>query len=378
MRTIPLTNSDGQVVLVDDADYPELSRYVWRIRCGDHQCRAVVQADSGKAPIYLHNVIMNPAPGLPVIHIDGDYHNCQRDNLYVPEPKTRSRPTHPHTCFTLDGQNATEVVRDWLSFGQPNWSAATSQQYTRAIGQFFTFLAARDNKPADPAKLTISDVAQFLSHTLKGHGHNTANSYRTGLKSFFTWRTKHYGADNIGAAIPMFKPEPPKQRILTEDEYHTVLDTAEPIERDVIQFLANTGLKRAEFLGLKWSHVTTDMASIRFRDRGKRERVIPLNAVARSILKKYQGQGDAIPFVTRYSHASTINRLCQRATQRAGIPAFDLCALRHFFSIRLIKADVSIQKLSKILGHNSIRATEILYAHLWLNDLAGVTDVLTD
>jgi integrase len=372
MKTIPLANSDGQTVSVDDADYLEVSHYAWRILCGDHKHRAVVRAD--RPSIRLDAMIMNPAPGLPVIHIDGEYHNCQRDNLYVPESGHRAKPTRPHTCATLDDQSATEVMRAWLSSGQAKWAVRTTEIYARTIAGFLAFLATRDGKPADPAKLTVSDVAQYLSHVLKDRGRNTANSYRAALKQFFTWRTECYGVDNIGAAIPRITPEAPKQRILTEDEYRAILNTAEPMEKDVMQFLAHTGLKRGEFLDLKWSHVTSGMAAIRIGE----QRIIPLSSIAQGILERYKGQGDTIPFVTRYGEPSAINRLCHRVAGRAGIPRFDVLALRHYFTTRLAKAGVSIQKVSKVLGHSCIACTEKLYPHLWVNDLAGIVDVLTD
>lgn len=51
-------------------------------------------------------------------------------------------------------------------------------------------------------------------------------------------------------------------------------------------------------------------------------------------------------------------------------------AIRHFFATQLIRKGVSIYKVSKILGHSSVKITESCYIHLVPVDLLGITDVL--
>jgi integrase/recombinase XerD len=51
-------------------------------------------------------------------------------------------------------------------------------------------------------------------------------------------------------------------------------------------------------------------------------------------------------------------------------------AIRHYFATELIRKGVNIYKVSKILGHASIKITESIYVHLLPIDLLGITDVL--
>ena len=48
----------------------------------------------------------------------------------------------------------------------------------------------------------------------------------------------------------------------------------------------------------------------------------------------------------------------------AGVPEFNIHALRHSHASNLIEAGVNMYKISKRLGHSSIRTTMDIYGHL--------------
>jgi integrase/recombinase XerD len=409
MKTIPLMDS-SEVALVDDARYPELSKYEWFLYCRADGYQAIVRsADTGGGLTFLYRVVMGE-PEQPIIYRDGNYRNCQRGNLRIgptpgpPQPPKRPQPRRPsaNPCkhprnpkpprgpgpprgpkphVTVDDHIEAikvERFREWLYYCKRNWAEGSVIQYAQVIRQFVTFLAERDGRPVEPTCLTVSDVEQYLDHLLRDCGRNTGNSHLTAIKSFFTWQAKRYRADNIGAEVPLLCPEPPEQRVLTDDEYHAVLNVAEPSEKDIIQFLAHTGLRRGEFIRLQWSQIAQDLSLIRFLGKGRKERVVPLSAIARDILKKYENRDAPIPLVVRYGNPWAMNYLCNRLAERAGIPPFGPHAIRHYFCTRMVKANVSIKKVSKVLGHSSLAITEHIYCHLLPEDLIGLTDVLTD
>jgi len=51
-------------------------------------------------------------------------------------------------------------------------------------------------------------------------------------------------------------------------------------------------------------------------------------------------------------------------------------AIRHYFATELIRKGVGIYKVSRILGHSSVKTTESIYIHLVPIDLLGLTDCL--
>ncbi len=73
MKEIPLTR--GQVALIDDADFNELSRYKWCVM-RIYACRF-----EGRRCIPMHRQILQAPAELEVDHIDGNGLNNQRSNL---------------------------------------------------------------------------------------------------------------------------------------------------------------------------------------------------------------------------------------------------------------------------------------------------------
>jgi len=74
VREIPMPC--GKVVLVDDEDYPVLSRFSWYLN-GKRRKYAVARYGR-KGSVFLHSVVMG---GKMADHIDNDPLNCQKSNL---------------------------------------------------------------------------------------------------------------------------------------------------------------------------------------------------------------------------------------------------------------------------------------------------------
>lgn len=74
-KQIPLNNKRGEplYVLVDDSDYPELSRYKWHLFAGHYAGRT--------GHICMHRQILNAPSHASVDHIDGNGLNNTRANL---------------------------------------------------------------------------------------------------------------------------------------------------------------------------------------------------------------------------------------------------------------------------------------------------------
>jgi len=168
-----------------------------------------------------------------------------------------------------------------------------------------------------------------------------------------------------------FYKEGEKVRPLTEAEVSRVLDTARsisaakdasPMGREfypLAVFILNTGLRRSEALGLRWSEVRDD--AVRVRGKGGRVREVPLNADALAVLRDRRRDGSFVFDVPNRDRAGVLRRMTETVTRRTKVP-FHIHLLRHVFASRLLAAGVDIVTVGDLLGHSAIM-TSMLYTH---------------
>jgi integrase len=227
--------------------------------------------------------------------------------------------------------------------------------------------------------ISTESIEDFLYDGLdRGWTRRYANVNLTAIKSYCKWLSSREGKINPAEPIRMLREDPPNRRVLSEEEYEKVLLVAQGIDRDIIVFLCNTGLRVTEFNSLKWENIAPDGKSLKVIGKGNKARTIPLNPTCREILfrhKSLNGNGDGKLPITRGTRYQ-ITQICTRLAKQADIPKFGPHAMRHFFSTQLLKKGVPILLVSKILGHASVKTTEAIYCHLVPADLLGITDIL--
>jgi hypothetical protein len=119
MRQIRL--SQGQSVLVDDEDFPELSRFKWSYRAERHGKQGYAvrhwKVDGRDRLCYLHRLIMPAPAGQEVIFLNHDRLDCRQENLrVVTKPEARQ-----HHRVRSDSQSGTTGVR--FNADSSTWSA---------------------------------------------------------------------------------------------------------------------------------------------------------------------------------------------------------------------------------------------------------------
>lgn len=74
-----LTTNKGEQVLIDDEDYELLSQYTWR----KYAYNRHVHTSINQQTILIHRMLMKPAEGMVVDHINGDPLDNRKANLRV-------------------------------------------------------------------------------------------------------------------------------------------------------------------------------------------------------------------------------------------------------------------------------------------------------
>jgi integrase len=89
----------------------------------------------------------------------------------------------------------------------------------------------------DIKQLTRWHIDHYIDRLLLRAKNRTANAHLTVLKSFCRWLSKSCNVPNVAVDIPMLREDPPKQRVLTHEEYLKVLTVCTDGEADIIRFL---------------------------------------------------------------------------------------------------------------------------------------------
>lgn len=247
-------------------------------------------------------------------------------------------------------------------------SQSTRATYGHIIDKFCRYLSG---KPLD--QITVEDIEQFLMRLQsKGYKATSINLYLAALRSYFAWLEDNYDIPNKAKKVSPLKTLPPHQRILSEDEYSCLKGLSDSKDKACVVFLANSGLRAAEFINLTSQSVTSDFITV--IGKGSRQRSVPVNKNIRAILETYP---HFLDFTKSIGSTRQLRRICLRVAKRAKIAPFSPHSLRHYFATQLRRKGISIDIISKLMGHTSPLVTAQIYIHWQLDDLRHVTDVLT-
>lgn len=258
-----------------------------------------------------------------------------------------------------------ETIRSWLAYVKRRLSLNTYKSYKSTIWNFYKHI-----KDIEFTDLTPRHVEDYLS-LLQNKSNKTFNCHLACLKSFFRYASDYNGLPNPAVKIKMLSVTNEPQRILDENEYDAVLNVCTPTEKLIIQILGCTGLRANELLSLVPSNISEDKKFLNINGKGNKPRTVPINDVCREHFDR----------VSTFRLLESTNylkllRICHRLAKRVNIPDFTPHALRRFFATRLIDKGADIYKVSKTLGHSSVKVTEKIYVYFREKQIAGLTDIL--
>ena len=130
------------------------------------------------------------------------------------------------------------------------------------------------------------------------------------------------------------------------------------------------GLRTSEAISLSLEQIDSNQMCLRIIGKGNKERIVPLpDALLKSMRELWLTHRHPtwlFPNTRGSNHraASTLSRTFRMACDETGL-ANDVKPhqLRHSFATRLLESGESLQMMQMLLGHSSIRSTQI-YTHL--------------
>lgn len=158
-----------------------------------------------------------------------------------------------------------------------------------------------------------------------------------------------------------------KERVLTDEEETRLLAACAPYLKSIVITALNTGMRRGEVLGLRWSQISLPQRSIRVeRTRSGKVRFVPINDfLYREFQRLARANGSAeYVFLNPRNHERLVDTSTgfDAAKKRARITGLRFHDLRHTFASRLVARGVDLITIKDLLGHHSVITTQ-RYTH---------------
>lgn len=158
-----------------------------------------------------------------------------------------------------------------------------------------------------------------------------------------------------------------KERILTEAEEIRLLETSPEHLKPILMVALNTGMRRGEILGLKWSQIDLEKRVIKVeRTKSGKNRFVLVNSDLLKVfeeLYKAKGNGEQVFLNPRTGQPfQDIKRAFKSACEKADIENLRFHDLRHTFASRLVERGADLITVKELLGHGTVKMTE-RYTH---------------
>lgn len=228
-----------------------------------------------------------------------------------------------------------------------------------------------DKKIAD---MTEADIVAYLYDLdLKPA---TRNRHLALIKAVFTWATRRgYTSRSPALYIKALPEVTSDRRSMDDSQLQRWMEVCERWRNGkpdhealaLLMFLALTGLRLGETRHLRLEDVdwSRKVITLRHTKNGKLRRVPVCDKAFVLLTEQRQHLGDkgwVFPGKGTDNPVAEPRRLQKRLCEAAGISPFTIHEMRHTFATKLIESGADIHTIKDLLGHSTIKVTEI-YVH---------------
>lgn len=270
-----------------------------------------------------------------------------------------------------------------------NYSPATIESYAKDLAEFGNFLEGQRLEP-QWADVKADDVREWVIYMLDEQK-LTASSVNRKLSALRTCY-KYLRKMEVVKANPMEKVVAPKKKrplpyFVRESDMDKLLElTAEDKtfkgvrDRLILLMFYETGIRRAELLGLTDASVDLKAKQIKVTGKRNKQRIVPFGDELEAELLAYldfrktkTGLSNAPAlFITEEGkplNEAQVSRIVKDnlsmvTTMKKRSPH----VLRHSFATAMLNNKADLTSIQKLLGHESVATTEV-YTHVSFEDL---------
>ena len=286
------------------------------------------------------------------------------------------------------GGTVTNALEDYR-YAILHLSPRSQKEY---VGKLNVFAAWCEEQGVGVGDIKQAVIRRFVAH-LRGHVNRlgtpiasvTIHGYMRVLKAFLYWLCKEDDyedlvSDKVPRRIEMPKVENKIIEVFTHEQIKALLlacdreynDELTVRDRAIVSVLVDTGIRASELVGLTLENVFLDPhdSYLKVLGKGSKWREVALGRQAVAALRRY---------ITRYRHGQKteqhvfLNRHGARLTVRGleeiikrlgewGRVKGVRCSphtCRHTYAVSYLQASGDVYRLSRLMGHTSVKVTEV-------------------
>jgi len=266
--------------------------------------------------------------------------------------------------------NLKEFEKQMIQYIETRHNGRTPETYIQRLESFLAYL--KENK-IDLDSLDNTVVEGYINYRIGRVKNSTINNDLTMLKAVFykAQRLKLIKANPfIGVReLPVIKKKP---FFYTKEQIESIFKFIPERYKPHFIILLETGIRAGELALLHWSDIDYENHYLNITSRRSeskmRARSIPLsdNCIKAFKTRQQLNEHDTLIFSTKIGrpvHRNTLRNVWVRAKKKVNTRKGTVHDLRHTFASWFVQSGESLYELKELLGHSSIKVTEI-YAHL--------------
>lgn len=282
-------------------------------------------------------------------------------------------------------------VQEYLEYlkYQKNYSSYTIENYEPDILEFLEYV---DREGLDYQSVVYSDLRFFLMYLKeeKKDKNSSIDRKLSSLRGFYQYLANEgIVSSNVFTLLSGPKKEKKLPRYFEYNELEALFDACDlstslgQRNRLILEMLYATGVRVGELVSIKVSDINQSSRTILILGKGNKERIVPYGEYCDEILKMYLKDGylslntknSSYLFLNYHGGQLTergVRYLLEEIIKRTSIQKnISPHMIRHSFATHLLNQGCDLMTVQKLLGHESIKATQI-YTHVTTDRLRDV------
>lgn len=292
-----------------------------------------------------------------------------------------------------ENTNASLWHKFYISKKVENLSPRTLHVYQKNLEMFDDLI----KKPF--LQVTTDDIRVFLA-ILMNRNPNVSENYldntRRYLSTFFKFLVdEEFIRINPVAKIKKIRGNTAVKEPFCDLDVEKIRNSCKnPLEKVIIELLLSTAMRKAELCGIKISDINFNKNEIKIIGKGNKLRYVYLNAKSQIALNEYfnfrkEHNYNSDYLLVRHNTITcqelsgqpfdegTIYAVISRIGKRAKVPHANPHRFRRTVATNWVRKGMAIEKVSELLGHNSLETT-MIYVKINRDDVRAEHHRLTD